>query len=113
MGNFDELKDKKIKKMNDLIALQNKLFEAMEWLQDREIEGDKLQEEIRRQLAFNDIAKSAIANGALMLKCSNDMYGLPVDPSVPLIPCSPDDDPKVLSGKRDSLISLPKGRRQE
>jgi hypothetical protein len=43
-----------------------------------------------------------------MLKCSNDLYGLPTDPSVPLIPSSPADNPKIISGKRDSLIDIPK-----
>jgi len=73
-----------MKKMNDLIALQNKLFEAMEWIQDRSVKGANLTEEITRQLAFNELAKTAVANGALMGKLSNDLYDL--DESIPLIP---------------------------
>jgi hypothetical protein len=98
-------------KNNDLIALQNKLFEAMEWLQDRDLKEDELKEEISRQLAFNEIAKTAVANAALMLKCSNDLYGVPVDQSVPLIPPSPDDNPKIINKKRDGLIDIPKGKK--
>ena len=101
----------KVKSMNDLVCLQNKLFEAMENLQDHDFKGEELKEEISRQLAFGEMAKLAIANGALMLKCSNDIYGAPPDPSVPLIPPSPEEEPKVLTGDRRSLISLPKGKR--
>jgi hypothetical protein len=97
-------------KNNDLIALQNKLFEAMEYLQDRDVEGEELVAEINRSMALNEIAKTAIANGALMLKCSNDLYGIPVDESLPLIPASPDDNPKIINRKRDGLIDIPKGK---
>ena len=94
-------------KNNNLVELQNKLFEAMEWLQDREVEGDKLDEEIKRQLAFNELAKTAVANAALILKCTNDLTGLPASDELPLIPPSPSDNPKYLTGKRDGFIDGP------
>ena len=93
---------------NDLTALQNKLFEAMEWLQDRDITGDDLDQEIKRNLAFNEIAKTAVTNGALMLKCADSISGLPVSGELPLIPLSPSKTPVIVSGDRKSLLAIPK-----
>ena len=98
-------------KNNDLIALQNKLFEAMEWLQDRDIKGDDLAAEISRSMALNEIAKTVVANGALMLRCSNELYGMPIDSSVPLIPASPSENPKLITKKRDGFIDIPKAKK--
>jgi hypothetical protein len=36
---------------------------------------------------------------------------MPVDPDIPLIPPSPDDNPKILNKKRDGLIDIPKVKR--
>jgi hypothetical protein len=94
----------------DLIALQNKLFEAMEWIQDRELEGEKLQEEVNRQMAFNELAKSAIANGALIAKVasmSEEAGDIPDD--LPLIPLVKTKEP-VITGKNRKLIDFSKDK---
>ena len=75
---------------SDLIALNNKIFEAMEYIQDREIKGDNLREEIARQLAFNELAKTAVANSALIAKTTGALdqlvdYEVIVE-SLPLLP---------------------------
>jgi hypothetical protein len=93
---------------NQLIDLQNILFEQMEYLKDRDIKGADLTEEINRSMAIDQLARTAVANGALMAKCADILYGLPVSDQLPLIPASPSDTPKILSSKRDNLIDIPK-----
>jgi len=96
---------------NKLPDLQNILFSLMEKLNDDELTGDKLDEEIKRSLAVNELSKSAIANAALMVKAADALYGLPVSDELPLIPKSPADSPQVLSGDKKSLLALPKGKK--
>lgn len=98
-----EMKEMEIKMNNDLIALQNKIFEQMEWIMDRDIKGDDLKEEIGRSLAFGDLAKIAVANANAMARCADLLYGIPVNPRVPLIPQSPAEIPLVSGKKRTEL----------
>ncbi len=53
---------------NKMIDLNNHLFEALERLNDEDLTGDKLQEEITRADAIKDIAQQIIANASLGLK---------------------------------------------
>ena len=92
---------------NTLVDLQNHIFMLMETLVDTEIKGEELDEEIKRSLAFNELAKTAVTNGALMVKAADTLYGLPVSDELPLIPKSPSEKPGILSGDRRSLISIP------
>jgi hypothetical protein len=53
---------------NTLGDLNNHLFAQLERLNDEDLTGDKLAEEIRRTEAVTDVASQIIANGALVLK---------------------------------------------
>ena len=89
---------------NSLIDLQNHLFMAIEDLNDPNLEGEKLDQTIRRTAAVNDLAKTAVANGALMVKLMENL-GIPVSDDVPLVPVPkgllPNSDRKVLEAPRD------------
>jgi len=52
---------------NKLSDLHDHLFEQLEWLGDRDIQGEKLQEEIRRANAICGVAEKIIANGNLLV----------------------------------------------
>jgi hypothetical protein len=93
---------------NTLIDLQNHLFEMIEKLNDDELTGDELDREIKRALAINELARTAVTNGALMVKAADTLYGLPVSDQLPLIPPSPSGNPVIVDAKRKSFISLPK-----
>jgi len=93
---------------NTLVNLQNHLFMMIETLNDENLTGDELDQEIKRSLALNELAKTAVQNGALMVKAADTLYGLPVSDELPLIPPSPAEQPKLLDGKRKSLINVPK-----
>ena len=93
---------------NTLVHLQNHLFEMIETLNDQEFKGEELDEVIKRSLALNELAKTAVTNGALMVKAADTLYGLPVSDDLPLIPKSPAENPAILSGDRKSLVSLKK-----
>lgn len=62
---------------NNLSALNNYLFEAIERIQEDELSGELLDEEIKRAEAVTDIAKVIVANGELALKAMKHMeeYG--------------------------------------
>jgi hypothetical protein len=53
---------------NTLGDLNNHLFAQLERLNDEDLMGEKLSEEIRRTEAVTDVASQIIANGALVLK---------------------------------------------
>ncbi len=53
---------------NKMVDLNNHLFEQLERLNDDELKGDGLKEEIERARAMASIATQIIANGALALK---------------------------------------------
>jgi hypothetical protein len=97
---------------NKLTDLQNHLFEVIERLNDDSLKGDALNEEIKRALALNEIAKTAVSNGALMVKAVDTLYGLPVSDELPLIPRSPSETPMIREGKNSRFIEAPKMMRR-
>lgn len=52
---------------NNLTDLNNHLFEQLERLNDDELKGDALKEEIQRSKSIEDVAKQIINNGRLVL----------------------------------------------
>jgi len=94
---------------NTLIDLQNHLFEMIETLNSADLKGEDLKQEIERSLALNELAKTAVTNGALMVKAADTLYGLPVSDELPLIPPSKGDPPVILT-KKKTLVNLPRGR---
>ena len=63
---------------NTLGDLNNYLFAELERLDDEELQGEKLQEEIERAKAVNQVAFSIITNGRLMLdavKAKEELLG--------------------------------------
>lgn len=62
---------------NKLSDLNNHLFEELERLNDEELVGDKLNEEINRAKAITDVAEKIIDNGNLVLKAVHEQneYG--------------------------------------
>jgi hypothetical protein len=92
---------------NKLPALQAHLFEMIETLKDPKLKGDSLKQEIERALAVNELARTAVANGALMAKCADILYGIPVSDDVPLIPKAAGET-FLVDGKRKALLALPK-----
>jgi len=93
---------------NTLVDLQNHLFMLIETLNDQDLKGENLDQEIKRSLAVNELCKTAVTNGALMVKAADSLYGLPVSDDLPLIPASPSEKPAILSGDRKSLIHIQK-----
>ena len=74
---------------------------------DDELEGEKLKEYMERSLVFNELAKTAVANGALMVKCADLLYGIPVSDDVPLIPKAKGET-FLVDSKRKTLIPAPR-----
>jgi hypothetical protein len=58
-----------------LTDLNDHLFESIEWLGDREIKGDALQEEIRRAEAKCKVAQQIINNANLILNATKAADG--------------------------------------
>jgi hypothetical protein len=97
---------------NTLIDLQNHLFQMIETLNDQDLKGEDLKQEIDRSLAINELAKTAVTNGALMVKAADTLYGLPVSDDLPLIPPSKGNPPVLALSKKKSLAELPKVGRE-
>ena len=74
---------------NKLSDLNNHLFEELERLNDEDLTGDALMEEIKRSEAITDIAGKIIENGSLVLKAvhKQNEYGRTLN-----------DVPKMLIG---------------
>lgn len=71
---------------NKLVDLNNHLFEQIERLNDEDIKGEELQQEVQRAKAIVSVAKEIIGGGKLMLdahKAVND--GLVGNRSLPLL----------------------------
>ena len=94
---------------NMLTDLRDHLFEEIEWLKDRDIKGEALDEQIKRSLAVNELAKTAVTTAALIAKCADTLYGIPVSDELRLIPSSPSVNPAILAGDKKSLLPIPKG----
>lgn len=73
---------------NTLGDLNDHLFMQLERLNDEDIKGEKLQEEITRAKAVSDIATQIISNGSLVLKAKTFMheYGISGDKDDKKIP---------------------------
>lgn len=63
---------------NKLIDLNNHLFEELERLNDEELKGDNLEEELKRSEAITKVAQTIVNNGELMFKAQKhyDEYGI-------------------------------------
>jgi streptogramin lyase len=94
---------------NQLPDLQNHLFKMIETLMDDSLRGDDLDRALKISLAVNDLAKTAVANGALMARCADTLYGIPVSDKVPLIPqADADREIYLLDKGRKPLLSVPR-----
>ena len=91
---------------NTLVDLQNHLFEMIETLNDNSLKGDKLDQEIKRSMALNELAKTAVANGALMVKAVDVLYGIPVSDDIPLLPKAKGET--FLVNNKKQLTSVPR-----
>jgi hypothetical protein len=65
---------------NKSIDLNNHLFAQLERLSDEEINGEELENEIKRAKAITDVSKQIISNNALVLKAhlaakEGEIYG--------------------------------------
>ena len=65
--NINNVEEKNMAR-NKLIDLNDHLMERIEWLNDREIKGADLTEEIRRSEAVSKVAAQVVANANLILK---------------------------------------------
>lgn len=72
---------------NKLGDLNNHLFIALERLNDDELQGEKLQEEMERSAAINKVAKAITDNARVMLDAKKhfDEYGINNQNDVPEI----------------------------
>jgi hypothetical protein len=69
---------------NKLTDLNDHLFAELERLSDEELEGDKLDEEIRRAEAVCSVSTQIISNGALVLKAEQfKNNSMSADPALP------------------------------
>jgi len=55
---------------NTLVDLNNHLFEQLERLNDENLKGEELQEEIDRSKAVSDIASKIVSNASLALQAA-------------------------------------------
>lgn len=63
---------------NTLLDLNNHLFEQLERLNDPDLKGEQLKEELKRTKSMTDVAKRVIEVNALVLDAQKhiDEYGL-------------------------------------
>ena len=99
---------------NKLTDLQNHLFEMIEKLNDDTLTGEGLDQEIKRSLAINELAKTAVTNGALMVKAADTLYGIDTDMKLdlellPLIPGGKANQTFRMSKDKKTLLPIPKG----
>lgn len=74
---------------NTLVDLNDQLFEQLERLNDIDLKGDELEEEIKRSRSIENVAKQIINNGRLVLDSQKFLDDrLNID----------NDVPKMLSG---------------
>ena len=68
---------------NKLTDLNNHLFEQLERLNDEDLKGDNLKEEMNRARAISTVAQTIINNGDLILKAQKHAseYGMNI-PSI-------------------------------
>jgi hypothetical protein len=97
---------------NDLVAMQNRIFAQFDKLAEMNLKGDELKLEIDKHLTLIEWAKTAVANGALMTKAADTLYGLPVSDELPLIPPSKGNPPVLAMSKKKLLTELPKVGRE-
>ncbi|MCP4064676.1 MAG: hypothetical protein GY740_15700 [Gammaproteobacteria bacterium] len=69
---------------NKLTDLNNHLFAQLERLNDEELKGDKLQEEIDRSKAITGVSKEVVSNARLVLDAEKHKreYGLTDGPKL-------------------------------
>ena len=67
---------------NNLEALNNYLFEAIERLQDDELTGERLDKEIKKTKAVTEVAKVIVSNAELALKAAEFMNENTAEPIV-------------------------------
>lgn len=72
---------------NTLTDLNNYLFEQIERLNDDELKGDKLQEQLLKSKAIGDIASQIISSGELTLKTHKfaKEYGIKTKDNISLL----------------------------
>ena len=71
---------------NTLGDLNNHLFMQLERLNDEDVKGEQLTEEIERSKAITNIAKEIIANGTLVLQAKKLQDGkMNIDDKLPKI----------------------------
>ena len=91
---------------NTLVDLQNHLFSLIEKLDDDDLKGDDLDRTLKKSASLNELAKTAIKNGALMAKCADTLYGIPISNEVPLIPKV--NEETYIANKKGGLIPVPR-----
>jgi hypothetical protein len=70
---------------NKLSDLNDHLFEAIEWLSDRDVKGEELREEISRANTICNVATQIISGGRLVLEASKVADELPGVKKHPLL----------------------------
>ena len=96
---------------NKLNDLQNHIFEMIEdvkdMIDDENLTDEKLERKVKIHTIFNELARTAVSNGALMAKCVDLIYGIPVSDEVPLIPKA-EGETFLVDKKRKALLSVPR-----